>query len=66
MYMRGLDKRYQQHNDHQMLVRSVTFRDGKEHWELRCDECDDHIQWISAAEASHIWAMIDQDSTHNR
>lgn len=62
--MSGLEQRYQKHNDHVVLLRSVIFRNGTAHWELRCRECDDHIQWVSAAEASHIWAAIDHDLAH--
>jgi hypothetical protein len=64
--MSGLEKRYREHNDHVVLLRSVTFRDRTAHWELRCRDCDCHIQHISAPDASHIWDLVNHDTINSK
>jgi hypothetical protein len=52
--MNGLQKRLLRHRDHHVVVRPVIFRNGKRHWELRCEQCDRFIQYVPESQAREI------------
>lgn len=54
----SLDLVYERHADHQAEVRLRVFRNGTEHWELRCSECDAHIQWLKRHQVCGVNDMV--------
>ena len=48
------------HQDHPVMLVLKQFKDGTEHWELRCRQCDKHIQYVTFTEANIIQQAIDE------
>ena len=55
----SLDRVYKKHATHQAQIKLRTFRNGTTHWELRCRDCDAHIQWLKQYQASWVDHMIE-------
>lgn len=58
-YYTSHHRRINRHSDHQVMVRSVQFKNGQWHWELRCHQCDAHIQYLSQQDANRYFELMD-------
>mgnify|MGYP001233032855 FL=1 len=53
--------RFTKHEKHEIKIVLRTFKNGSQHYELMCADCDTHIQYVNTAEASKIFEVLDRD-----
>jgi len=55
----SLEQAYRKHHDCEITLKHNTFKNGTEHWSLRCVDCNKHIQYVTFEQALIIQKEID-------